>query len=375
VNPLLDPGTYAAVRRPLLEAATLPPACYHDPDFYRREIERVFSAGWTMVGRLDQVPSRGDYFTVDYADIDLIVMRDLQGEVRAFGNTCRHRGARLLDGRGTARSIVCPYHSWTYSGDGALKGAAGMEETAGFRKEDHGLVEAPAENWGGFIFVSVDPGGVSLADWLGELPGKLAMYRLEDMVATRRESFRVKCNWKLWVENFMEGYHIPTVHRASISKHKAVNQPQETRRGEYQMIREIHPGTLALLDGDPGFPPLATLEGEEGVGSRFILVYPATMIALCVDSMWTFECHPLGPEDTEVVLTSCFPGQNLSRADFREIAANYYKRQDMVVREDNAISEQQHRGLRGVLARQGRMCAKERIVHKLDNWILDRVLA
>jgi phenylpropionate dioxygenase-like ring-hydroxylating dioxygenase large terminal subunit len=250
-----------------------------------------------------------------------------------------------------------------------------MEASAGFCKEDYALVGVRADVWGGFVFVSVDPSGVSLADWLGDLPAKLAMYRLEEMLATRRESFAVRCNWKLWVENFMEGYHIPTVHRATISRQKALNQPQVTLRGQYEMIREIHPGTRALLEGDPGFPPIESLAGDEAAGSRFILIYPATMIAICVDSMWSFECHPLGPETTEVVLTSCFPRQCTEREDFASLAANYYRRQDMVVREDNAISEQQHRGIRSVLARPGRLSEKERIVHALDNWVLDRVLA
>lgn len=375
MHPLLRPETYAAVRKPLLEAETLPPACYHDPEFYRREVERIFTAGWVMVGRADQIPAKGDYLTVDYAEVRLVVVRDLGGSLRALANTCRHRGARLLDGRGNCRAIVCPYHSWTYALDGTLRGAAGMEETAGFRKEDYGLVETRVETWGGFLFVSVAPEGPSLADWLGDLPGELEMYRLEDMVATRRAAFDVACNWKVWVENFMEGYHIPTVHRATISRHKAVNVPLETRRGEYQMIRELHDGTLALLDGAPGFAPIPTLAGEAGRGSRFILIYPATMLAICVDTMWSFECHPLAPERTEVVLTSCFPRSSTERADFAELAPNYYRRQDMVVREDNEISEKQQRGLASMLARPGRLSPKERIVHKLDNWVLDRVLA
>jgi phenylpropionate dioxygenase-like ring-hydroxylating dioxygenase large terminal subunit len=94
VNPLLNPGSYTGVRQPLLEAATLPPACYYDAEFYQREIQRIFTIGWVMVGRLDQIPNRGDYFTVDFADLSLIVIRDNEGAARAFGNSCRHRGAR-----------------------------------------------------------------------------------------------------------------------------------------------------------------------------------------------------------------------------------------------------------------------------------------
>jgi Rieske 2Fe-2S family protein len=136
----------------------------------------------------------------------------------------------------------------------------------------------------------------------------------------------------------------------------------------------VHDGTLALLDDAPGFPPIETLAGDLARGSRFILVYPSTMFAITIDAMWSFECHPLGPEATRVVLTSCFPKSRTERPDFAELARNYYKRQDIVVGEDNDISEVQQRGLANVLATAGRFSFKEKIVHSLDNWVLDRIL-
>src|SRR5476649_651805 len=100
MSALFDAGSYANVRKPLLEAESLPPACYADPAFYAREREHIFRCSWIMVGRTDQIPRRGDYFTAEFAGIRLFVIRDLEGMPRAYANTCRHRGAALLEGLG-----------------------------------------------------------------------------------------------------------------------------------------------------------------------------------------------------------------------------------------------------------------------------------
>jgi phenylpropionate dioxygenase-like ring-hydroxylating dioxygenase large terminal subunit len=154
-----------------------------------------------------------------------------------------------------------------------------------------------------------------------------------------------------------------------------VNSPEDPAgRGQYTAIFEKHDGTLALLPGEAGFPPLESLAGESARGSRFMLIYPMTMLALTIDAMWSFQCLPLGPEKTRVIHTSLFPKERLARPDFETLAANYYKRQDMVVKEDNDITVIQQQGLRSPLTRPGRFAAKEKIVHALDNWVLDRVL-
>ncbi|MBL8382924.1 MAG: aromatic ring-hydroxylating dioxygenase subunit alpha [Burkholderiales bacterium] len=372
---LFDPARYAKVRRPLLEAEGLPAACYTDAEFFRRELDTVFRGGWLLAGRAERIPARGDYFTVDFAAASLVVIRDAEGRVRAYANACRHRGARLVTGEGNCRAFVCAYHSWTYALDGSLRGCPGMEETRDFSRADYGLDEIRCETWDGFIFYNLDGRAPPLAAWLGELPARLAPYRFADMAATRIRVHDLDCNWKTWVENYMEGYHIPTVHRATISAHKAVNTPEDPAgSGQYRAIFERHEGTLALLPGDSGFPPLEGLDDESTRGSRFMLVYPATMLALTIDAMWTFHVLPLGPERTRVIHTSLFPSSRLSRPDFEALAANYYKRQDRVVQEDNDITILQQQGLRSPLTRPGRFAAKEKIVHALDNWVLDRVL-
>ena len=373
---LFDPQRYANLRKPLLEAEGLPADCYVDARFFERELATVFASSWMMAGRTDRIPAVGDYFTLDYAGASLVVIRDRDLTVRVYANACRHRGARLVSGEGNLRAFVCPYHAWTYALDGSLRGCVGMEDTKNFDRDDYGLTEVRSRTWGGFVFFNIDGNAPELTDWLGELPERLAMYRFEDMAATRVRVHDIDCNWKAWVENYMEGYHIPTVHRATISAHKAVNTPEDPAgRGQYSAIFEKHDGTLALLPGDAGFPPLESLQGESARGSRFMLIYPMTMFALTIDAMWTFQCLPMGPEKTRVIHTSLFPKARLSLPDFEALAANYYKRQDMVVKEDNDIAAIQQQGLRSPLTTPGRFATKEKIVHALDNWVLDRVLA
>ncbi len=371
---LFDPDTYQNLRLPLERAQGLPPACYSDPAFYRRELDEIFARSWVMVGRVDRATKAGDYFTVEFGGARLIVLRDESGRLRAFGNSCRHRGTPLLEGEGHCRTIVCPYHAWTFGLDGSLLGAPGMKESLDFMAADHALKEVRLDTWGGFAFVCLSADTAPLSQWLGDLPQRLSMYGFERMRAARRVEYDLACNWKVWVENFMEGYHIPTVHKSTLSRQKAINVPEDPGRGEYTAIYERHEGTRALLHGDTGFATIPTLTGDSSVGSRFILIYPATMLAIASDVMWSFEAHPLGPARTRIVLSSCFPAEHFDRADFAEVAARYYKRQDIVVREDNDISVLQQRGLESMHAAAGRFSVKEKIVHALDNWVVDRVV-
>ena len=247
---LFDPALYTELRKPLDQAHGLPPACYFDEAFYQRELETIFHTGWVMVGRVERLPEPGSYFTAEFGATRLILTRAEDGRLHALANTCRHRGSPLLEGEGRCKTIACPYHAWTYGLDGKLLGAPGMKESLGFDTAEYPLHSARVDTWGGFIFVCLSPLTVPLASWLGDLPARLDMYGFEHMRTGRRVSYDVACNWKVWVENFMEGYHIPTVHRSTISRQKAVNIPEDPGRGEYTAIYERHEGTRALLYGD-----------------------------------------------------------------------------------------------------------------------------
>ena len=214
IENMFDPARYAGVRKPLLEAETLPPDCYTSEAFYRREVETIFLKVWNFIGRADRIPNPGDYFAFEFVGVPVVVVRGRDGKVRAFANSCRHRGAKVMQGEGHCTVMSCPYHAWTYAiDDGRLIGAMEMDETAGFAKKDFGLVPLRLELWGGFMFLNFDKDAAPLSDWLGDLPEVLASYDLESMVTTRRVEYDLACNWKVYVENAMESYHVPTVHQ------------------------------------------------------------------------------------------------------------------------------------------------------------------
>ena len=375
MDPVLDPSLYASTRRPVMEAQTLPPVAYTSQAFFDREVERVFRREWNFLGRVDQIPNPGDYFTVEYVGVPLIVVRDRAGTVRAFSNSCRHRGSMVAEGEGHCRAFACPYHGWVYGLDGALLSASHMEQAVGFDPREYPLVPVRLETWAGFIFVNFSEDAPDLAEYLGDLPETLASYRLEDMVVVRRKSFELHSNWKLFAENAMEEMHIPTVHRKTIQQ----NTPMDTHhpepaRGQYCALFSTHEGSMALLKGDEGFPPISSRTGKAATGTYFVMLYPSTMLGVTSDCMWYLELRPRGPDQTVLIHGACFPKSTVARDDFANVAERYFKRWDATAQEDIAASDRQQIGLRSPFSRRGRFSHHEVLVHEIDNWVLDRVL-
>ena len=375
ITDIFDPTRYAGVRKPLLEAETLPPECYTDEAFYKREVETIFLKVWNFIGRADRVPNAGDYFAFEFVGVPVVVVRGRDGVVRAFANSCRHRGAKVMQGEGKCTVMSCPYHAWTYAiDDGRLIGAMEMDETAGFAKKDFGLVPLRLELWGGFMFLNFDPYAAPLSDWLGDLPEVLAAYKLEEMVTTRRVEYDLACNWKVYVENAMESYHVPTVHQQTLQKQKRDHNPPIPTQGEYCGLFTRHTGSRALLPGAKGFPYIENLSGLANEGTYYVLINPSTMFGLTYDCMWWLELHPISAGRTKLIVGSCFPESTTQRDDFAELVQNYYDRWNKSIVEDNDISDIQQIGLSSPFVRPGRFSYMEPLVHTIDNWVLDRVL-
>jgi choline monooxygenase len=375
---IFDPKHYEGVRKPLLEAETMPAFTYTSSEFYQREVERIWRKTWNFIGSADQIRNNGDYFTLNFAGVPTIVLRDHDGKIRAFANTCRHRGSELLEGKGNCKLIVCPYHSWTYDLSGNLRGTPEMDKTLNFNKADYGLIPIAIDTWGNFLFINFDKNPEPLKKHLGDLPEKLAPYRLENMALARRKAFEMDCNWKLFVENAKESYHIGTVHRATINQYasaKAAGYWVEKPTGDYVVTFAQHEGSMALLKGAKGFPIIESLEGRREAGGTYApLIYPSTYLACTIDCAWYLEMHPISPSKTYMVHGALFPRDRLDRPDFEEVAKNYYHRWDVTIEEDILASVRQQRGLETPFAPPGRFSHREPLVHEIDNWILDRVI-
>ncbi len=377
---MFNPRTYDGIRKPAVEAASLPPHCYTSPDFYIAELRHLFRKVWNFLGRADRIPKTGDHFAIDYAGIPLIILRDRDGGIRAFANTCRHRGARLIDAEMTdiianTRGLKCPYHGWVYGLGGELRGCPGMEQTVGFDKAGNGLVPVRIDTWGGFLFVNFDDDAPSLSEYLGDMPEVLAAYDCENLVLTRTRTHIVDCNWKIHIENAMEEYHLPSVHGSTLNllDFEHFDVPAQ---GAWMAIRERHAGTRALLQEDRqrAFPPIPGIHGHAAEGTNYVCINPSTMLGMTIDCVWYIELHPLGPARTRVVVGSCFPKVTTQLPDFAERAQYYYKRWDKSIGEDNQIARIQQRGMDSPLAQPGRLSSHEYLIPKLGSWWIEHTV-
>jgi choline monooxygenase len=209
----LNLSDYAPVSD-LASASTLPSRWYTEPEFLKVEKEKIFWKTWQPVGRLDMVLRPGDYFACEVTGEPLVVTRGLDNRLRAYFNVCRHRGGPVAAGKGNRKSLQCKYHGWTYGLDGKLMNAPEFEGVEHWRKEDVCLPEVRVEEWGPFVFVNLDPDAALLMDFYGEIAAQIKQkgFAIENMRAFERRDYVIECNWKVYVDNYLEGYHLPIAH-------------------------------------------------------------------------------------------------------------------------------------------------------------------
>ncbi len=366
----------SATMAPPMRAEGLPPAAYTDPAFLAREIEGIFHKSWVSAGRAELYPNPGDYRAMTVGGAPVVIVRGKNGVLRAFANTCRHRGMKLVEGSGTCRALKCPYHGWVYGLDGALKGAPHMEETEGFDRGDYGLVPVRIAERDGFVFVCLDPTAMPFDEWWGNYSDIIEPWSPGDLRIARTVELDVACNWKLFVEVFMEYYHLPDVHGQSLAT-VGYEAPDPCDPSTGQVVTQFgtHPNKAALLGGDIGndLPNIPELSGRLAGGTRYSLVYPNTPLALSVDSFWFFEVEPLGVDRCRATYHNGFHKSAFEHPEFEIRAAAYFRRWDTAIAEDMAILARQQQGLTSPLARAGRFSHLEGIVPMFGRWVAERV--
>ncbi|TMK67823.1 MAG: Rieske 2Fe-2S domain-containing protein, partial [Actinobacteria bacterium] len=199
--------------RPVNEACLLPRAVYTSEEFYEFELDAIFSHEWLCVGRSDQIPQPGDYFTLTIGNEPLVVVRGDDGCVRVLTAVCQHRGMVVCEDQGNCRQFRCPYHHWTYGLDGALLGAPAMDRAVDFDKSQHGLPSLRTELWQGFVFVNFDPEAAPLSPTLRKIDPLLEHYNLDSATTILGNTLSdLPWNWKVMLENFNDPYHASRLH-------------------------------------------------------------------------------------------------------------------------------------------------------------------
>ena len=184
-------SSLSLVTRSVGESPTLPPACYTDPAVQALEQETVLRSSWVGIGRADRWREPGDYAALTVAGSPIIVVRDSKGDLRAFANSCRHRGTQLVEGEGNTPRFVCPFHGWAYGLDGTLRGATRMQHGAPFELDAFPLIGYRTAEYQGFAFVALDAAVADISEWLGNFDAVHRPWPLETLVTTRRRDLEV----------------------------------------------------------------------------------------------------------------------------------------------------------------------------------------
>jgi choline monooxygenase len=277
----------------LSRAATIPARWYLDPRFLDLEKARVFGRSWQAVGHASQVAEPGSYLACKVADEPVVIARAKDGVLRGFSNVCRHRAAIVAEGCGRAASLRCPYHAWTYGLDGRLLSQPEFEGVEGCDKSAMGLPEYRVETWGPYLFVNLGRATPALAEVLGDIPREAAQLGCDfsKLQFSQRRDYVLECNWKVYVDNYLEGYHLPAAHPGLFRELDYQKYRVDTFRyysSQYAPIR-----ARSAAEGRRRYD-----YGQEGPNALYYWVFPNFMLNIYPDNMSANIIVPLGPEKT-----------------------------------------------------------------------------
>ncbi|MGH9457188.1 MAG: aromatic ring-hydroxylating oxygenase subunit alpha [Thermoanaerobaculia bacterium] len=317
----------------LARAASVPSRWYTDPAALERETERVFARTWQFVGTVEDVAEPGAYFTATVAGEPVIVVRGRDGVVRALSNVCRHRAGPVASGCGIRKSFQCGYHGWSYALDGRLLAMPEFDGVENFRKEDHPLPAFALRQWGPLLFVRVAPDGPEFDDFTGELAARLRGRSFDGWRRAFRKEWTLDCNWKVYVDNYLEGYHIPIVHPSLFRELDYARYRTETARWFSIQHAPIQRGERLRRD-----PAAESSEAE------FYWLFPNLMLNVYPDNFSTNLIVPLGHEKTATLFEWFF--RDPEADGVAKLIEETVRYSDEIQLEDVAICEAVQRGLR-----------------------------
>ena len=359
---------------PFEQARAMPTSVYTSEDFVEAELKHVFSKDWYCVGRADALSKTGDYVTAELAGQPIVVLRDADHQLRAMSNVCLHRMSTLLQGRGNAKTIVCPYHAWTYNLDGKLRGAPAMSQNDAFCKDHYRLPQVRCEEWLGWVFVCLDPEAETVSVQLAEVADMIAAYDMTNYSESFYEEHVWDTNWKVLAENFMESYHLPVCHAGTIgglSKLEDMVCPPGRPAFNYHTILKDESLRIAMAHPTKN----DRLKGEERRTTYLLALYPSLMITLTPGYFWYISLHPKGPGQVHIRFGG---GMSNDFAEDTDISENFTQLKtllDEVNLEDRGCTEKVFNGLCSDAATPGHLSHLERPNYDFAQYLMGKIAA
>ena len=370
-------------REPLRRvAAGLPAFWYFDAAHYARELDAFWYRRWIVACREEEIAQPGSWRVVRIATQAVVVLRNDDGQLRAFHNTCRHRGSILCtteQGSFARGRIVCPYHAWTYDLEGRLIATPRRIPTPDFDPDAFSLFDVAVDTWGGFVFVNLaGRESMPLADTLGELPERFARYDFGALRIGKRIVADVQANWKLLAENFSECFHCPPVHPELcriVTAYRDAGAWGLRRDADGTPVAESQPefkagASTLTLDGTARLPPFRGLNSHERITLYVpFLAPPNLFLNVHPDYVNAHIMFPTGPQSVRIVYDWLFEPQHLplSEADLEHYVALW----EVTNRQDARNCEWQQQGLQSRPFQNGVYVPQEFDCERFARWVRD----
>src|SRR5438445_3401416 len=300
---MTTPPVHLGVHEQIECANTLASRFYTDPAILENDKSKLFHKTCQMVVTLDQpcgeasganhtIADPETYFTAEIAGEPILIVRDKQGTLRAFSNVCRHRAGPIALGSGCKNVLRCQYHGWTYTLDGRLIGTPDIEGVEFFDRSTMGMVQLRLDTWGDLIFVNFDNNAEPLATVLGEIPNQARGFDFENLKLAERRDYVLNCNWKVYVDNYLEGYHIPIAHPGLMKEIDYAQYRTDTYRYYSQQFAPIR----AMKPDDAGERFYAPGTGLQQ--ALYFWIFPNLMLNIYPDNISTNIIVPLSADKT-----------------------------------------------------------------------------
>lgn len=330
-------------------AWSLPAEYYFDPEVLCNERERIFARNWQVVGHRDQLASPGDFFTIQLHGEPLLLVREGENKLRGFYNVCRHRAGPPAEGCGSRKLFRCAYHGWTYGLDGSLISAPEVEGVQDFDRQQFGLVPVRAEEWFNLVFVNLDRNAPVLLSSLGELCGQAERFEFAGMKFFERRTYDMNCNWKTYIDNYLEGYHLPSVHpglnrELDYSAYTVETYARHVR--QFSPIRGAQPGDSS---------PRRYHEPRADLTTDYFWIFPNWMLNCYPDNVSLNIVLPVEAERTLAIFEWYLPERLLESQSARDAV----RFSDEIQQEDVAICEAVQKNLHSRSYQRGRYSVKQ----------------
>ncbi len=388
LSKVLNVKKLTAVDKPIEAANGLPNECYNSEDYLAYEKDKIFCDKWSVIGVGSSVPNPGDARPYNLLGIPLIIIRDIDMQIRVFHNVCSHRGFKLLDKSCSLKNVIrCPYHSWSYNFKGKLIstphiGGLNIHQSDKFKKSKSNLKEVRTKIWMDIIFVNINSNEIDFNEYIKPLEERWSKFISKDdqeLIVNSKDygyfKLDVKCNWKFAIENYCESYHLPTIH-PELNKVSNINDHYHIQGLPNRFAGQGSKKYEQSVKGNKKFNTFPNWKKDMLKNSEYIAIFPNVMIGLHIDHFYVFWLEPLAMNKTKEHMQMYYIGnESANGEELKELRKENSRFWKDVMLEDIIAIEGMQEGRNSPIYNGGNFSpVMDQPTHQFHKWVANSLI-